>query len=290
VAVRHLNQSRPTTPAGRLLLLTGLWLGVPGLSGCLGVFAADGGSRSIGSHSRGALLHAVAMAVEGTGYEIHPDWRWRDHRYTTEGVARWLSGVFRVVAEEFPGSVAYLGDISSRRGGDVAMHRSHASGRDVDVFYFACDSAGAPVHGLPGMLHFGEDGRAARWSAGRAGQVIAQPVPEVFFDARRNWALVRAMLTRSEVEVQWIFIHRGLAGLLLAEAEREGADPALVIRALALLHQPTDSQPHDDHMHVRLYCAPDDRAFGCVDKGPKRWLKKHWKYMRRLELSSLTRS
>lgn len=255
-------------------------LGALALSGCLGVFASDGGSISVGSHAKGALVHPVALPFEGSGYAIHPDWRPRDHRYATEEVARWLVGVFREVADTIPGSTAYLGDISGRRGGDAALHRSHASGRDVDIFYLACDGAGQPLHDLPAMLHFGGGGRAERWSAGRAGRVLSQPVPVAQFDARRNWALVRAMLSNPSAEVQWIFVHRDLAGLLLAQAEREGTDPATVMRALALLHQPTDSQPHDDHMHVRLFCDPADRPFGCSDKGPKRWLKKHWKYMR----------
>lgn len=167
------------------------------------------------------------------------------------------------------------------------MHRSHASGRDIDIFYFASDENGQSVHDLPAMLHFGADGRAVRWSAGRVGHSIKDPLPDVRFDVRRNWAMVRALLADSSVEVQWIFMHRDLAGLLLAEAEHEGTPVATVERARALFHQPTDSQPHDDHMHVRVFCDPAERGFGCSDKGPKRWLKKHWKYMRDSE--SVTR-
>jgi penicillin-insensitive murein endopeptidase len=256
------------------------------LSGCLGVFGGDGSSISVGSHAKGALVHAVALPFEGSGYEVHADWRSRNRRYATDEVARWLTTVFREVADAIPGSTVYLGDISGKRGGDMAMHRSHASGRDVDIFYFACDGGGQQVHDLPAMLHFGRDGRAERWSAGRAGRGREQAVPEAQFDARRNWALVRAMLSNPTAEVQWIFIHRALADLLLAEAEREGAPPEIVRRAQALLHQPTDSQPHDDHMHVRLFCDPADRPFGCTDKGPRRWLKKHWKYMRAGELQA----
>lgn len=260
------------------------------LSGCLGVFAEDGSSLSAGSHAKGALLHGVALPFQGDGYEIHPDWRPRDHRYATEEVARWLVEVFRQVAEAIPGSTAYLGDISGKRGGDGALHRSHASGRDVDIFYFACDASGRSLHALPAMLHFGSDGRAERWSPGRPGRGSGQPVPDAQFDAPRNWALVRAMLSDPVAEVQWIFIHRDLATLLLSEAEREGESPAIILRAEAVLHQPTDSQPHDDHMHVRLFCDPADRPYGCVDKGPRRWLKKHWKYMPSGEAIAIPRS
>jgi penicillin-insensitive murein endopeptidase len=259
--------------------LAGVLFTVTALSGCLGVFANDGSSVSVGSHGKGALLHAVAMPFEGAGYEVHPDWRARGHRYATSAVVTWLTDVFREVDRALPGSTAYLGDLSGRNGGDAAMHRSHASGRDIDIFYFASDDNGAPMHGMPGMLHFASDGHAIHWSSGKVGRAIKEPLPNAHFDAQRNWAVVRAMLENPVSEVQWIFIHRDLGGLLIAEAEREGTPPATINRARAVLHQPTDSQPHDDHMHVRVFCDPRDRAFGCSDKGPKRWLKKHWKYM-----------
>ena len=119
-------------------------------------------------------------------------------------------------------------------------------------------------------------------SAGPRRTVCVPPagaVSAVRFDARRNWAFVRALLSDPESEVQWIFIHRGLAAALLHEATRAGDDPALVARASFIMKQPSDAEVHDDHMHIRFYCAPADRSLGCVDKGPVRWWKKMWKYM-----------
>ena len=225
-------------------------------------------------------MHGVALPFEGPGYAVPADWRQRNHRYATDEVASWLTSVFREVAAKSPDTVVHLGDISSQRGGDSAMHHSHASGRDVDIFFLACDDAGRPLRDQPAMLHFDSEGRASRWSVARVGRTISQPVPQARFDVRRNWAVVREMLSSPGAKVQWIFVHQTLADLMLAEAERDGTAPELVARAQALLHQPTDSQPHDDHMHVRLFCDPSDRPFGCKDKGPKRWLKKHWKYLR----------
>ena len=272
------------------LRLAGVALTVSALSGCVGVFANDGSSVSVGSHGKGALLHGVAMPFAGAGYEIHPDWRARNHRYSTDAIVRWLTGVFRDVDRAIPGSTAYLGDLSGRSGGDAAMHKSHASGRDIDIFYFASAADGTPMHGLPAMLQFASDGHAIRWSLATVGRPIKAPLPNAHFDAQRNWALVRALLEKDAIEVQWIFVHRDLASLLIAEAERDGTPAATVNRARAILHQPTDSQPHDDHMHVRVFCDPGDRVFGCSDKGPKRWLKKHWKYMRPSDLVLASRS
>src|SRR3954470_17540154 len=73
---------------------------------------------------------------------------------------------------------------------------------------------------------------------------------------------------------------RSLGAGLLPEAAAAGDDPAWLERAAYIIHEPSDSEPHDDHMHVRLYCASGDRSFGCTDRGPVRWWKKMWKYMR----------
>ena len=268
------------TVAGRQLCLAGAISVLSCLSGCVGVFASDGLSLSLGNHGKGALTRAVAMPFEGSGYEVHPEWRVRDRRYSTGTVVRWLTEVFRNVDRLSPGNAVYLGDLSGKNGGGAAMHRSHASGRDIDIFYVAGDQNGQPLHGLPAMLHFTGDGRALRWSVAKPGRTIKEPVPIAHFDSQRNWAVVRSLIETPGSEVQWIFVQRDLAALLLAEAEREGTAPSVIDRARALLHQPTDAQPHDDHMHVRVFCDPGERAFGCTDKGPRRWLKKHWKYMR----------
>ena len=67
--------------------------------------------------------------------------------------------------------------------------------------------------------------------------------------------------------VQWIFMYEPIAVRLLAHAESIGEPEALVARARKAVRQPGDSARHDDHMHVRVYCARADRAYGCVDLG-----------------------
>ncbi len=250
------------------------------LPGCVGIFArAGGGSLSWGTHAHGAVLGAVVLPVEGEGYQVHPDWRARGRSFAIEELVVGLRRAFARVEQAAPGSVACVGDLSPRRGGDSSMHRSHESGRDVDIFFYAADGDGNPLTNLPAMLRFAADGSAVAWSSGKTGRRIREPLPAGHLDLRRTWALVEALLSEASVEVQWIFIHQPLAELLLQEAVREKADPALVVRAREILHQPTDARPHDDHMHVRVFCPVENRMFGCVDKGPRRWLKKLWKYM-----------
>jgi penicillin-insensitive murein endopeptidase len=257
----------------------------------VGVFADDGSSVSLGRNGSGALLRGVELPESGAGYEVAPPWRDRHRLYATEEVVRWLTGAFQRVSEEVPGSLVQVGDLSSLGGGRSLTHKSHGSGRDVDVFFFAADAEGRPVRSERAALRFSSTGQAVAWSppdpiAPPAGAPvlnwrrpikITDPLPAARFDARRNWAVVRALLSDPAVEVQWIFIQKALAELILRQGPTASDDPALVARAAALMHQPSDSQPHDDHMHIRVYCEPTDRSLGCLDSGPQRWWKKRWK-------------
>jgi len=250
-----------------------------GGTGCFGTFIDDGSSVSLGSHAAGGLWRGAAIPVQGPGYSVPLAWRGRKANYATAEFADALGKAFANVNRLFPGSVAMLGDVSRVSGGESNEHRSHHNGRDADVFFFAVDTKGRPYRDEQVMLTYGRDGWAKGWSPPKGKRPPSTAVPRVRFDARRNWALVRALVTNPNAEIQWLFIHRDLRTLLLEQAEREGEAPELVLRAAALLHQPGDSAPHDDHLHVRVYCDPSDRAHGCDDRGPVRWLKKYWKYM-----------
>jgi penicillin-insensitive murein DD-endopeptidase len=241
--------------------------------------ALDFSSASVGTSSEGTLRHPAVLPFEGDGYTVPAPWRIRHANYGTEGLIGAVVRASRAVAREVPGGLAEVGDLSHRAGGESVQHKSHQSGRDVDVFYYAVDGGGRPVRLTDAMLHFAPDERAWRWSPPQGTRSPARPVPAYRFDARRNWAFVRALLDDPDVEVQWIFMQRNLAAALLREATAAGDDPALLARAAFVIHEPSDSEPHDDHMHVRLYCDPGDRGLGCADRGPVRWWKKLWKYM-----------
>jgi penicillin-insensitive murein endopeptidase len=207
-------------------------------------------------------------------------WRPRNSNFGTDELVGLVVRSTRAVERSLPGGVAAVGDLSRRGGGASVEHRSHQSGRDVDVFYYATDQAGHAMRPGEAMLRFNAEGRAVRWSPPRGQKPPARSVPPWRFDVARNWALIRALITDPGAEVQWIFIQRGLAARVMGEAARLGEDPALLARAAFILREPSDSEPHDDHMHVRIYCDASDRARGCVDRGPVRWWKKLWKYMK----------
>jgi penicillin-insensitive murein endopeptidase len=241
--------------------------------------AFDGGSESLGSHANGALRHPCILPTQGDGYAIGEPWRERQSNRGSDELVEALVRASRAVARAVPGGIAPIGDLSHTGGGGSAEHKSHQNGRDVDLFYYAVRPNGSPV--IPGntMIHYDRSGRSVSWSPARGHRAPVESVPDVRFDARRNWRMVRALLLDPDIEVQWIFVQRDLAARLVQEGRAQGEDPALLARATALLRQPADSEPHDDHMHVRVFCDPDDRDTGCMDKGPSRWWKKHWKYM-----------
>jgi penicillin-insensitive murein endopeptidase len=240
-------------------------------------FFTDGTSVSVGMFNHGLLRHGRALPPDGEGYTVPPLWRERDARFGTDEMVGAIQRAARRVRREYPGGMLGVGDLSPRGGGDSKLHRSHENGRDADLIFYAVDEQERPVAPASSMPRYGAD-LHARPPLPTEG-VTYGPFSPRRFDVKRNWALVRALLEDAHVEVQYLFCHELLKQRMLAFARSIGEDPDLVARADAILHQPGDSLPHDDHLHLRVYCARDDRALGCVDRGPTRWWKKLWKYL-----------
>lgn len=247
------------------------------LLGCGRFLLTDGSSVSVGSFNDGALRHGRPLAPKGEGYLIPGLWLQRDARYGTDELTRAIARAARRVRREYPGGTLGVADLSRRGGGASEHHRSHENGRDADLIFYAVDARDKPVAPVDSMPRYGADLRAR--PPAPSPDVVYGPFSPRRFDVKRNWALVRALLQDPEVEMQFLFIYEPLRVRLLDWARAIGDDPALIERAAAIMHQPGDSLPHDDHLHVRVFCAGDDRAFGCVDRGPVRWWKKRYKYL-----------
>ena len=242
------------------------------LAGCLGGCAAlgmadDGTSVSFGPPGRGALLAGETLPVAGDGYRMPPTWARRGLHHGTAELVAFVVHLGRALQPVGLGRPLAVADLSPQRGGRSAWHRSHQTGRDVDLIFFARDGAGRPVV-ADAMRRFGADG-AVLPGAGS---------PGVHFDDRANWALVRAILENPVADVQYVFVADDLKQRLLEAARAEAAPAELIAAAAELLRQPSRGLLHDDHMHVRLYCAPGDLPHGCAEVGPLRWFKKGYKY------------
>lgn len=215
-------------------------------------------SRSIGTTNRGQLRDSVQ--VEPSEFlRVKP--RGEAGRYGTAEFVTALAEGAAHVAGLHPGSKLFVGDLSRRRGGRFRPHRSHRAGRDADVGYYLLDEAGEPAEARR-FLHLGRRGTAVfREQSYR-------------FDDTRTWAFVSHLLQSEHVQVQFIFLYGPLRRRLLEEAARVGASAELIERASQVMRQPSRGAPHRSHMHIRIYCAADDRP-RCRDEAP------YWEWIRR---------
>jgi penicillin-insensitive murein endopeptidase len=239
----------------RLLGIT-LLLAVSAHAGCaeLGV-VGDGTSISVGRPGHGGhIIDGVRLPDRGEGFFTRDVWKTRGNRYGTDELVDLLTGVARRMATRSKQRLV-VADLSAHGGGDVrTWHRSHQSGRDVDLLYYMRDRDGKPME--PDAMHvFDATGRA------KDGSGITVDVP-------RTWQLVREVLTAPEAPVQYVFMYAPIASLLIEHARSIGEPEPVVAKARKALRQPGDSARHDDHLHVRVYCAQADKPFGCVDIGP----------------------
>lgn len=231
------------------------------LAGCFGTVPVPEGPTSIGTTSSGVLARGVALPERGPGFV-----RARPGEATRFGTPELVSALERALSrvdEAFPGTTpTRVGDLSSPRGGRHTRHRSHRTGRDVDVIFYLTDVDGRSVSPR-GWLAFSRFGHAFEES----GHLF-------FFDDARNWHFVRELLLDPAAQVQWIFVSRGVKTRLLEYAIAHETSADALVRAAYVLQQPTRAAPHDDHFHVRVYCSAEDRAAGCVDVGPRwPWLR-----------------
>jgi penicillin-insensitive murein endopeptidase len=70
-----------------------------------------------------------------------------------------------------------------------------------------------------------------------------------------------------------MFVSRQIESLLIDYALSRQEPLELVYQAQTVLLEPKDSMPHDDHIHLRIACAPDEGVSGCSGGGPYwQWL------------------
>jgi penicillin-insensitive murein endopeptidase len=180
------------------------------------------GSMSIGLPNSGSLINAAQLPESPFWERVAPYAAWG-----TSETVDYLTAALTKVHASFPNSPKlYVGDISAERGGHLAPHLSHQSGRDIDISFF-----------------YRKD---ATWYRRANADNL---------DRERTWAFVRALIT--ETDVRFILIDRSLHPLLREYAESIGEDRAWldkVFRGTGLLrgalvrHAPG----HATHLHIRF--------------------------------------
>lgn len=264
-------------PAAAILAL-GLAAGF-GLTACAGPnLWTDGSSVSSGRTNGGRVRQPARLRTRGIGYRIPERWRRRGFRYGTDELVGAITHAAARVRARYKRAEAGIADLSPQHGGPSIWHKSHQSGRDFDLLLYSDTAAGRPLPPpAEDMIAYGGDGLPV--SMDEKGGYQDERWEERQFDKHANWLFVETLLRDPTVRVQWIFIHRALKARLLNHARRNKRPQWLISYAQTVMSQPGDALPHDDHMHIRIYCARTDRLFGCEDRGPV-WQheKKTYKY------------
>ncbi len=191
-------------------------------------------SESIGRPWAGKVANARRL-------QPHPLFVIRDpsRSWGTEETVRWIHEAFDEVRRRHPrANKVRVHDLSFRDGGPIDGHRSHQSGRDVDIIYFQrrCPRSGCQMQSI---------------------------LPREM-DAGPQWTLFRNWIRRGRAQV--IFVDYGLQGVLYREARRRGANRAQLAAWFqyprgrrapggVIRHFPN----HRNHVHVRFVCARGDR-------------------------------
>jgi penicillin-insensitive murein endopeptidase len=182
------------------------------------------GSLSIGAPGSAMLLNPVALEP-GPYWEISSRAQVYGTAETIEAIGTALSKVHEVYPDAHP---IIVGDISDEDGGRLKRHQSHQGGRDVDLGFFL--KAGAPQ----------------QFVAGTAAN----------FDLPKNWALVRSLVTCTDVET--ILLDTRIQRLLYKYAMSIGEDQAWLNQVFAFARGSKSAivkhvPGHRNHYHVRFY-------------------------------------
>jgi len=198
---------------------------------------------SIGLPYAGRLHRPVSMPASGKGFLLLPRSQERQHIFALPELVTLLVDSAARVARLYPKSTLTVGDLSPRAGGWATGHRSHQSGRDVDLGFYVVDRRSRYQVLTAEFVHFNESARGA----GKYSHLM--------FDLERNWELVESLLTHKTVKVLRIFISAQLRDLLLQYADAVARPADVLKRARAALSADT---AHGDHFHLRIAC-PDDQ-------------------------------
>jgi len=194
-----------------------------------------GESLSIGEANSGHLVNGVRLESDDLFLV-----RSQDGNYGTVETVEATRRSVAEVARQFPGRPRIVvGDLSKEHGGRIRPHKSHQSGRDVDLGFFL---------------------------AGNAQPKSFVPVTAKNIDLARNWALLEALATSGDV--QYIFIDQRVQKLLRAYAMTVKKVPVNVLDRI-FEYPRKDSKSalvrhrrgHRNHLHVR-FLSPQAVASG----------------------------
>jgi hypothetical protein len=196
--------------------------------------------QSIGEPWAGRLQHPTQLEP-GDGYVIRRPYR----AFGTETTVSLIQRAIGETLEAFPDEhVLAIGDISAETGGLITQHRSHQSGRDVDIGLFYLEQpAGYPESFVTAT----EDN----------------------LDCPATFKLLESFLATTDDDggVLMVFLDFEVQGILYRWALDNGISERRLARIFQYPHGRGSSEGlvrhvpnHDNHMHVRFKCPAEDSA------------------------------
>jgi LysM repeat protein len=178
------------------------------------------GSVSVGFVESGRMVNSVRFPAGEDWLVVSPDKAW-----ATQETVDYLAQAIREVRARHPQAPPLrVNQFSSKDGGYLRPHKSHQNGRDVDLgFYYPTVDP------------------------------VRERAREKYIDPALNWALIRALVTHTDV--QMILVDHRVQKVIYDHALRSGESKAWLD---SLFHAGANSivkhaKRHRDHFHVRFF-------------------------------------
>ena len=199
-------------------------------------------SVAFGRPQDGKLINGELLPAGRGYYRRRPHLAWG----TNETISGLRQAIETVRAKHPKIHDVAVGDISSEHGGKLRRHKSHQSGRDVDLgLYFKKQRKKGPRAFISALRHK--------------------------MDIPPNWTLLKALVSnnRKSSKVSYIFLDYRVQKEIYQWAKKQGVKQKTLVcmfqyprgkRAMrgVIRHEPG----HADHYHIRFKCPPDDK--GCI--------------------------
>ncbi|WP_281255324.1 penicillin-insensitive murein endopeptidase [Cystobacter ferrugineus] len=176
------------------------------------------GSISVGFVHSGRMVNSVQFPQGDAWIVVSPELAW-----ATQETIDYTIRAIREVRAAYPKAPALrVNQISSRDGGYLRPHKSHQSGRDVDLgFYYPTVDP------------------------------IRAREREKYIDLELNWALIKSLIQHTDV--QMILVDKRVQKVLREYALSKGEDPKWVASLFGDSALIKHARGHRDHFHVRFY-------------------------------------
>lgn len=205
-------------------------------------------SVSKGFTNRGSVERSVRLR-SGNVLRYAGEYTGHGHFWGTQELVSWITQAAQKVHQRPGRAKLTVGEVSRPSGGRIGGHRSHQSGRDIDIGFYYLDTSNRTVY----LDHFEDVDRQGVTASGYK------------FDDARNYALIAGLL-EGPSPVQHIFVATYVKERLIRTA-RSRRQWLIAERMEKVLMQPRHGHPHRNHYHLRIYCSNDDRP-ACRDRAP----------------------